>query len=97
MKNETESALFWQNSIVKSISVTALPTSFAIPSHHVSAESLLPHRLIEETTSSQSGSMQLSQVNRATLIRSIRGKYSFVRTSSNEFAERKRMEISLEG
>lgn len=97
MKSETETAFSWQNSIVKGVTVTALLTSFVIPNHSVSSESLLSHRLIEETTSSQPGNIQLPQVDRANLIRSIRGKYSFVQTSSGEFAKRKQMEINLEG
>ena len=97
MKSETETAFSWQNSIFKSITVTALLTSFVVPNHSISSESLLPQRLIEETTSSQPGSIRLPQVDRANLIRSVRGKYSFVKTSSDEFAKRKQMEIDLEG
>jgi hypothetical protein len=97
MRNETETAFLWQNSIVMSMTVTAILTSFVIPSHYISGESLLSHRLVEETTSSQPANIQLPQVNRANLIRSVRGKYSFVQTSSAEFAKRKQMEINLEG
>jgi hypothetical protein len=97
MKSETETAFLRQNSIVMGMTITALLTSFVVPSHYISGESLLSHRLIEETTSSQPANIQLPQVNRANLIRSVRGKYSFVQTSSDEFAERKQIEIDLEG
>lgn len=97
MRNETETVFSWHNSIVVGVTVTAMLTSFVIPSQYISYESLLPHRLVEETTSSQPAKLQLPQVNRANLIRSVRGKYSFVPTSSDEFAKRKQMEIDLEG
>jgi hypothetical protein len=97
MKSETETAFLWQNSIVMGMTITALLTSFVVPSYHISGESLLSHRLTEETTSSQPAKLQLPQVNRANLILSVRGKYSFVQTSSDEFAKRKQVEIDLEG
>lgn len=97
MKNETETAFSWHNSVVMGVTVTAALTSFVIPSQYISRERLLSHRLVEETTSSQPANIQLPQVSRANLIRSVRGKYSFVQTSSDEFAKRKQMEMNLEG
>lgn len=97
MRNETETVSLWHDSIVMGMTVTAMLTSFVIPSHYVSSESLLSHRLVEETTSSQPANILLPQVNRVNLVRSVRGKYSFVQTSSDEFAKRKQMEINLEG
>lgn len=40
--------------------------------------------------------MSEEQARRAALIKSIRGKYAHVPTSSEEFAERKQVEIDLE-
>lgn len=97
MKSHTETSSSWQNSITMGLTVTALLTSFVVPSHHISSDGLLPHRLMEETTSSQPGSIQLPQTTRVNFVRSVRGKYSFVPTSSDEFAKRKQMEIRIEG
>lgn len=97
MRTETEIMFLQQNSNVIDVSESTMVTSFALPNRFVSRSHLLSQGLMEETTTSQPANIQLLKINRASLIRSIRGKYSFVQTSSDEFAKRKQTDINLEG
>lgn len=97
MKSETESTLSQQDLGGIDIPETGWRTPLMIPNYFVSSENALSSRLMEAVASSQPNRFHLPQVNRVNRIRLVRGKYSFVQTSSDEFAKRKQTEICVEG
>jgi len=86
----------WQTALVKGVATTALAVSFIIPNPIISGGNLLRNRLTENSTSSMSASTKLWQQTRSERIRSLRGKYAFVKTTSDTFAQRKQEEINVE-
>jgi hypothetical protein len=97
MNQNFEISTSWNSTLAKGAAMTALFAFSIFPNPRVSNENLVPHRLMENISSSRSGTMQIWEASRANRIRSTKGKYAHVRTSSEEFALRKQREIEQEG
>lgn len=61
----------------------------------IQSSHLLPNSLVESTSSTDTFNY-IVNIDRIIAIKSVRGKYSFVKTSSDEFARRKHQEIEIE-
>jgi hypothetical protein len=101
VSERTDTANAWQTSLIRSVATTALAVSFVIPNLMVSGDNFIQNRLAENSTISATPkiwyAMREDHKHRGTRIQDLRGKYSFVRTSSDEFARRKQDELVAEG
>jgi hypothetical protein len=91
------------NSSIKAKHVLLMFTLLAAPSLMVSQTNIMPAGLKANATSSMTWAMvcfsneAAIRAPRTSKILSIKGKYAFIKTSSEEFALRKQSEIDREG
>lgn len=97
MQSKPEETPTWASNIAKGV-LAVFITSGGAPPPPVTPNNAITHNhIMENISSSRSSNMQQWQMTRSDRIRSLRGKYASVRTSSEEFAMRKQEEINREG
>jgi|GEM_PF-5584767 len=96
MERKIEVTPSWPASRANGIIATTVFASCVVsPMQLTSVNKLVAHSIMENSASSRSGNIQQWQITRADRIRTLRGKYAFVKISSEDFAARKQREIAL--
>ena len=86
------------SNFIKETVICTLLMSSTLPMSGITTQNLLPNGLLENLTSSRCATIpgELRYTERVMKIKSLRGKYAFVPTSSEKFALEKRREIERE-